>query len=602
MFKRKMVKADARSVLKKKYFIIIGIVFFAILIGTIRRTPLSIFNYRRVTQPNNVTRMVESMFDGTFDETLERIDAYQQQLSEKTFNIGHVQFGHAKGVFSQIVNGIASGSFLVTIFVALCGITGSGIFAKIVFAFLALCVAFFRIFFFVKVFQVVYIRFFLEGRVYEKIHSASLLYLFHTRKWIHVALALLRRYVFETLWLFTVAGYPVKRYSYFLVPYILAENPALSGKEVIALSVKMMKGHKWECFKLELSFLPWYILDFVTFGLSSFAYTAAYKTLTFNEYYVYVRSLSLQNKIPGSENLNDVYLFEKPSEDLIKEKYADVIEMMEKPAVVLKQTSRVRQFFENVFGIVLRYDANELKYRQDMVRQKTVELYKESVEGKRYAVRLSPIPVHERRLYLENSMYLRNYSLVNIVLMFFIFCFVGWIWEVDLSIIERGMFVNRGVLHGPWLPIYGAGGVLILLVLNKFRKYPVVEFFSAVVLCGIVEYMTSWVLEITQNGTKWWDYTGYFLNINGRVCAEGLLVFGAAGCVAVYCAAPLLDNLLSKIPERIAVPLASVLLLVFITDAVYSSFYPNVGTGITDYTLLLNGIQRLAFSCGGVKL
>ena len=55
--------------------------------------------------------------------------------------------------------------------------------------------------------------------------------------------------------------------------------------------------------------------------------------------------------------------------------------------------------------------------------------------------------------------------------------------------------MNRGVLHGPWLPIYGGGGVLILLLLNKLRKRPVLEFVGIVILCGCVEYTTSVVLE-----------------------------------------------------------------------------------------------------------
>ena len=56
---------------------------------------------------------------------------------------------------------------------------------------------------------------------------------------------------------------------------------------------------------------------------------------------------------------------------------------------------------------------------------------------------------------------------------------------------------------------------------------------AIVVLCGVVEYFTSYYLEVTQ-GKKWWDYSGYFLNLNGRICAEGLLVFGVGGMAIVY--------------------------------------------------------------------
>ena len=77
------------------------------------------------------------------------------------------------------------------------------------------------------------------------------------------------------------------------------------------------------------------------------------------------------------------------------------------------------------------------------------------------------------------------------------------------------------------------------MLLNRLRKRPVLEFVGIVVLCGCVEYTTSVVLEILHNGERWWDYSGYFLNLNGRICAEGLLVFGIGGiCHRLHAGAP----------------------------------------------------------------
>ncbi|MBO7633325.1 MAG: putative ABC transporter permease, partial [Lachnospiraceae bacterium] len=163
------------------------------------------------------------------------------------------------------------------------------------------------------------------------------------------------------------------------------------------------------------------------------------------------------------------------------------------------------------------------------------------------------------------------------------FSFVGWIWEVSIHLVEDGMFVNRGVMHGPWLPIYGSGALMILIVLNRFRKNPWLEFLLAIVLCGVVEYFTSWLLEVNHGGTKWWDYTGYFININGRICAEGLLVFGIGGMAVVYFLGPLLDNVLRRIRGRYIFPLCAILVIAFAIDMIYSHYYPNMGVGITDY-------------------
>lgn len=145
------------------------------------------------------------------------------------------------------------------------------------------------------------------------------------------------------------------------------------------------------------------------------------------------------------------------------------------------------------------------------------------------------------------------------------------------------MFINRGVLHGPWLPIYGTGATIILVLLARFRKKPFAEFVLAIVLSGCVEYFTGWYLEMTHGGLKWWDYSGYFLNINGRVCAEGLLTFGIAG-VVVYYLGPVLDQALRKLRPWLAVTLSAVLLAVFMADNLYSSAHPNTGDGITDVT------------------
>lgn len=179
--------------------------------------------------------------------------------------------------------------------------------------------------------------------------------------------------------------------------------------------------------------------------------------------------------------------------------------------------------------------------------------------------------------------YQRHYPALSLVVIFFVFSAAGWVWEVGLHLVTSGEFVNRGVLHGPWLPIYGTGSVLILVALNIFRKKPVVEFFSVVVLCGCVEYFTSCCLEVMHGGQKWWDYSGYFLNLNGRICAEGLLAFGLGGMALVYLLAPLLDNCLRRLNHRAAILLCAVLLVLFIADITYSAKYPNAGEGITGY-------------------
>ena len=91
--------------------------------------------------------------------------------------------------------------------------------------------------------------------------------------------------------------------------------------------------------------------------------------------------------------------------------------------------------------------------------------------------------------------YERAYSATSLILMFFLFSFTGWIWEVLIHIIEDGMIINRGLLLGPWLPIYGTGGVLILMLLKRWRSQPLITMGLIMLLCGTVEYITSIGLE-----------------------------------------------------------------------------------------------------------
>lgn len=177
--------------------------------------------------------------------------------------------------------------------------------------------------------------------------------------------------------------------------------------------------------------------------------------------------------------------------------------------------------------------------------------------------------------------YEQSYSLTTYILFFFTFAIAGWIWEVFLTLLTSGHFSNRGTMFGPWLPIYGFGIIFILLILEPFRKKPLLLFILTMLLCGILEYTTAWYLE-TFVHMKWWDYTGYFLNLHGRICLEGLLVFGLGGTAITYLIAPILNNIYIKINPKVKITICIILLVFFGCDIIYSISHPNTGKGIAD--------------------
>ena len=390
------------------------------------------------------------------------------------------------------------------------------------------------------------------------------------------------KYLYYSFWCLTIVGIAVKRYSYFLVPYIAAENPDMTARQALTLSRKMMDGHKWECFVFELSFLGWEILGGLTMGVSNVLFTNPYKIAVFTRYYAQLREEAIEKRIPEAELLYDTYLYEKAGSYVLAAKYPDVLEVMEMPEEKREKLSGWRGFLANNFGVLLLRRKQDRDYEKRQAEYVRIHAMIDDVQGEAYPVRLYPIPEEERRKLVQSLNYMRHYSIWTLIAVFLSMSVFGWLWEVSLHLITSGVFVNRGALHGPWLPIYGTGSVLILTVLYRFRKNPALEFGMTVLVCGILEYMTSLVMEIATGGTKWWDYSGYFLNLNGRICAEGLLVFGIGGLAIAYVIAPIIDGLLGRVDERKVKAVCTVLAVLFAADAAYSHFHPNVGKGVTD--------------------
>lgn len=175
----------------------------------------------------------------------------------------------------------------------------------------------------------------------------------------------------------------------------------------------------------------------------------------------------------------------------------------------------------------------------------------------------------------------RGAYFLELAMSFFVMSLVGWLWEVGIHLLGGGGFVNRGMLHGPWLPIYGLGSVMILALPRGLQKKPLLEFLVIVVLCGCMEYFASWLLEQLCDGRKWWDYSDYFLNLNGRICVEGLLAFGLGGMAMVYIFAPFLDRVFRCIPRRGMIAVCAVLVALFCIDLACSVREPNTGRGVT---------------------
>ena len=603
---RKELKKKGKISFKKHYVIFVMVCLIGAFLGVEFSGSLTFYSFQNTEQTTEQMEVgvdgrqeninIKTSYEGvSWSDVLRTISEKDteagRELSEEVekeeiekSETGNPALGRTRGVLAKFVNDFSSGSILVTIVSALASLTGSANAGILVLILLAMVFAFGFWFLITNVFGVIMRRMFLEGMNYEQLTTDRLVFLLRIRKWLKASWTMFVEFVYYSLWSLTIIGAVIKRYSYFLVPYIVAENPNMKANEAISLSRKMMKGHKWQCFVMELSFIGWDILGLFTLGLFNVLYTNPYKMASFTEYYAALRRQAVDKKLAGTELLMDKYLYEKADHALIQERYADVISAMQ-DVDEEEKPGGWRAFLANNFGILLMRRKEDRLYEKQQAERVRYRTLFDDVERLAYPVRLYPIPQEERRMLVQSLNYMRHYSVWSLIAVFLSMSVFGWLWEVSLHLIENGVFVNRGALHGPWLPIYGSGAVLILTLLYRFRKKPGLEFASTVVVCGILEYMTSWVMEIVNDGTTWWDYSGYFLNLNGRICAEGLLVFGIGGLAITYVIAPIVDNLVSKINEKVLMIILSALMLIFGADAVYSHFHPNTGQGITDTTM-----------------
>lgn len=119
---------------------------------------------------------------------------------------------------------------------------------------------------------------------------------------------------------------------------------------------------------------------------------------------------------------------------------------------------------------------------------------------------------------------------------------VGYIYEIIFYLVMDNELINRGFLYGPYLPVYGVGAVFMLWLLKRFKKRPWLVFLLAMIITGIVEYITG-VLMFEIYHKTWWDYTGLFLNINGYVCLRSVFTFGIGGLLLIYLVDPLVSKL-----------------------------------------------------------
>ncbi len=174
-------------------------------------------------------------------------------------------------------------------------------------------------------------------------------------------------------------------------------------------------------------------------------------------------------------------------------------------------------------------------------------------------------------------------NILHLVLLFFIYSFFGWCMEVILKYIQFHRFINRGFYAGPICPIYGSGAVLITLAVHFLAPLESgigTTFALSFVLCGTLEYLTSYFME-KRFHTRWWDYSQKPMNLHGRIWIGNLVLFGLGGVMIIHVLNPVLLAFFAGFSLRAKEIAVLLLLAVFAADFVLTHFIMKlVKTGV----------------------
>lgn len=548
---RKQYKTAAAATLKKHYFILMASCFTAVI------------------------------FSAEFSNMPTTINHYYEHIINYLTS-ANVSACSLQGAFLQIGGLTPLGLFFLRCyinFLSLIRTFGYGFLPGLI----SLCSFLIYLFVFLFLFQVISViirRMVLEARMYDKVPLQHALFLIRTKKWWKTALSYLTYQIFLLLWSLTIVGGFIKYYSYLMVPYLLAENPDMSGMQALTLSRAMMNGHKKDAFLLDLSMIGWYLLNIVTVGLAGIFYVNPYRTAVFAEYYAQRRKEALAQNIENAQLLNDSCLFAKAEESVLAVTYKStrMDEMYIKDTEV--ELTGAKKFFAKGLSIWVG-NAKQGKVYQGVEKLKTqLAEDQDALQGRQYPVRLSPLYTRENIHFDGNLTYERSYSISSLILLFLCTsCFI-WLYRGGLVIKSQGVIIKTGFLSGPWMPMYGAIALLSLLLLSRLRTKPLWSFLGTVVIAGGVQYLTSYVLEMLY-GRTWWNYNAYLFNLNGRTSLQEAVSIAYVCMLVFYLFAPLFDQWLSRRNQKAVLIAALILMALFLCDVVYGYSHPNTSCAQT---------------------
>ena len=162
-----------------------------------------------------------------------------------------------------------------------------------------------------------------------------------------------------------------------------------------------------------------------------------------------------------------------------------------------------------------------------------------------------------------------NYSLPEWLMFFYIYCFIGWVFESTYVSICKRRFVNRGFLRIPMLPLYGSGAIMMLLVSWPVRDNLVLTFIAGMIGATLLEYVVGVSMEAIFK-VKYWDYSKQKFNFQGVICLSSSIAWGFLTIFMTRVIHKPIEKWVLSLPQGLLYGLTAGISVIFVTDAIIS--------------------------------
>lgn len=180
-------------------------------------------------------------------------------------------------------------------------------------------------------------------------------------------------------------------------------------------------------------------------------------------------------------------------------------------------------------------------------------------------MRLKRVSLVYRPVYTDEEEVMYSYSMAQWLFFFYFYCFFGWCFESAFVSVKGKKFVNRGFMRGPFLPLYGSGAIMMLVVSMPFSNNLWLTYIAGCIGATVLEYITGIIMEALFK-VRYWDYSNQKFNFQGQICLSSTLAWGGLTILMTRVVHKPIEGFVLAVPINILAAITFVLTIYIVVD------------------------------------